>query len=74
LTTIAKVIFTPFKKLLKAKECPVDLSLYFQICDYSKNHRTLLDFELPFLFVELLDRMQPGVLQQFRDYLNSTRE
>jgi hypothetical protein len=71
LTTIAKVIFTPFKKILKGKECPVDLAPYFQICEYSKNHRTLLDFELPFLYVEMMDRVRPGVLEQFRNYLNS---
>lgn len=62
LTTISKVIFTPLKKLLRAAKCPVSLAPYFQVVDYSTNHRTLLDFELPFLFVELLDSRRPGKL------------
>jgi hypothetical protein len=48
-TTIAKVIFTIFKKFL-AKSCPINLRPYFRVCPYSKNHRTLMDFEVPYLY------------------------
>lgn len=44
-TTMAKILFTQFKKkLLKREGCPVDMSLYFSVCDYRVNHRTLIDF------------------------------
>jgi len=73
LTTIAKVIFTPFKKFLRSRDCPVNLDRYFQVCEYSQNHRTLLDFELPFLYVEILDEVKPGSLDLFKQYMVSIK-
>lgn len=55
-TTIAKVLFTQLKwRLLKERGCPVDMEQYFKVCDFKKNHRTLIDFEIPFWYVERLD-------------------
>lgn len=74
-TTIAKVLFTQLKwRLLKERGCPVDMEEYFRVCDFKKNHRTLIDFEIPFWYVERLDEKQPGCLQAFRAYLHSKRE
>jgi hypothetical protein len=74
-TTIAKVLFTQLKwRLLKERGCPVDMEEYFRVCDFKKNHRTLIDFEIPIWYVERLDEKQPGCLKDFRSYLRSKKE
>jgi hypothetical protein len=51
------------------KECPVDMSGYFKVCNYAQNHRTLMDFELVFWYVEQLEAVRPGSLKLFQNYL-----
>jgi hypothetical protein len=44
---------------------------YFSVCSYETNHRTLLDFEVTFWFVEQMDRQNPGarLMSQFLEFL-----
>jgi hypothetical protein len=69
-TTIAKVIFTQFKRLLRDRKCPVDMRPYFAVCAYDRNHRTLMDFEVPTWYAQ-----QKGAqtFAAFKQYLTANQ-
>lgn len=72
-----KVIFTPFKRILKSaqlKEMGVDMSDYFKVRgEPFGGHRTPADIELVLWYVEEKYRHVPGTFGRFIGYLLECR-
>jgi hypothetical protein len=69
----ARAVYTHFKRYLVSEECPVSFEPYFDVVGYQTKHRTFMDFELPYLYVENIDARIPGTLAAFLKYLNQKK-
>lgn len=74
-----KIIFTPFKRILHEPKLKddygIDLADYFRICPNTRyGHRTWMDFEIVFWFVEERYRQEQGAFKRFLDYMNGCRK
>lgn len=73
-----KIVFTPFKRLLHKNELKteynIDMKDYFEICPNTLyGHRTWMDFEIIFWFVEEKYKHDPTALGRCAKFLNENR-
>lgn len=74
-----KILFTPFKRLLKCADLRdkygVDTQDYFEVCPNTPyGHRTWMDFEVIFWFVQEKYKHEPAAFGQYITFLNENRK